>query len=108
MKKLAALFATTSLVLSLDVSAATFTLINGTSSEISEVYISSSGDDNWEENVIDGYVLPSGNQVNINIPNYQKFDLLIRSSDGGEEDYREFPGNVSSITLEGAGNSSYQ
>lgn len=108
MKKLAALFATTSLVLSLDASAATFTLINGTSSEISEVYISSSGADNWEENVIDGYVLPSGNQVNINIPNYQTFDLLIRSSDGGEEDYREFPGNVSSITLEGAGNSSYQ
>lgn len=108
MKKLAALFAAAGFVFSLDASAASFTLINGTSSEISEVYISATGVDDWEENIIEGYVLPSGNQVKVNIPNYNQFDLLIRSSDGGEEDYREFPGNVSSITLEGAGNSSYQ
>ena len=86
----------------------TVSLINGTTSEISAVYISSNTSDDWEENIIDGYVLPSGSQVNINIPNYEKFDLLVESSEGGQEDYRDFPGNVTQITLHGAGKADYK
>ena len=86
------------------------TLVNGTSSEINAVFISDSGTDDWEENLIpEGYVLPPGNKLEVKIEgSYKSFDLLIKSSDGGEEDYRDFPGKTKLIEFKGEGNSNYK
>jgi len=88
--------------------AATVSIVNQSSSELHAIYISGSGAGDWEENIIDGYVLPAGNEVDINIPNYSKFDLRIEDGDGNYEEYYEFPGKVSKIYLQGGGESSFE
>jgi len=85
------------------------TLVNATSSQISAIYISDSGTDDWEENIIEGYILPPGNKIDVQIQgSYQNFDLRIESTDGGEEDYIKFPGKTTYIEFKGAGNSNYR
>ncbi len=83
-------------------------LVNATSSDLNAIYISSSDENEWEENLIEGSILPSGNQVTVTIDGqYNKFDLMIESTDGGQEDYRNFPGTTSKIVLQGAGKADY-
>ena len=90
--------------------AGTLTLVNGSSSDLSGIYISDSGTNSWEENLVpEGSVLPAGNYIDVNIQgSYNKFDLRVESTEGGYEDYFEFPGNVSKITIKGGGESEYQ
>ena len=88
--------------------AATLTLINQSASEIHAIYISDSGTDDWEENVLEGYMLPPGNQLDIQIPSYRGFDLLLEDECGNSEDYRDFPGGTRQITIMGGGQSRYQ
>ena len=88
--------------------AATLTLVNQSASEIHAIYISDSGSNDWEENVIEGYMLPSGNQLDIQIPSYRSFDLRVEDEDGDYEDYRNFPGNTRQITIRGGGQSQYR
>lgn len=91
-------------------SAQTLTITNASSSDINAIYISQSGNDNWEENIIEGKVLPSGYQVPVNLKGFgnSNFDLMVESTDGGQEDYRDFPGNTTSITIKGGGSADYQ
>ncbi len=90
--------------------AGTLTLVNGSASDLSAIYISDSGTSSWEENLIpEGSVLPAGNYIDVDIQgSYNKFDLRIESTEGGYEDYFDFPGNASKITLKGGGQSEYQ
>ena len=90
-------------------SAQTLTIINSISSDITAIYISSSATDNWEENIIpDGYVLPSGNQIDVQINGqYDQFDLRVEAGDASE-DYTGYPGNTTAIEIQGAGNTQYQ
>ncbi len=79
---------------------------NLTSSEISGIYISDASSDDWEENLIEGYVLPPGNEITITVNGqYDKFDMRVESTEGGSEDYLGFPGSVYQISLQGAGKS---
>ena len=88
--------------------AQTLTLINGSTSDLDGVYISASATDDWEENLIEGKILPSGNQLTITINGqYDKFDLRVESK-GASEDYTEFPGNTTQITIHGGGQADYQ
>ena len=88
---------------------ADITIRNSTSSEISAIYISGSDTDDWEENVIEGYVLPAGNEFTIPVKgSYDSFDLRVESTEGGSEDYMDFPGQTSFIELKGAGKSNYK
>lgn len=88
--------------------AATLKVTNNSASEIHAIYISGSGTDDWEENIIDGYMLPSGNEVDIQVPNYRSFDLRVEDEDGNYEDYHDFPGKTRHIVLQGGGDSEYQ
>lgn len=84
-------------------------IVNGTASEIHAIYISDSGTDSWEENIISGYMLPPGNEVDIQINgSYGQFDLRVEDGDGNYEEYTNFPGNTSQIILNGGGDSEYQ
>ena len=88
--------------------AASLKIINRTASEIHAIYISDSGSNDWEENIIDGYMLPSRRQVDIQIPKYKNFDLRVEDNRGNSEDYTGFPGNTRQITLQGGGDSEYR
>ena len=92
----------------IDAQAATLKLTNKSSSDLHSIYISPSGTDNWEENIIEGMMLPSGNEVDVEIPNYQSFDLMVKDDQGGEEDYRDFPGKTKQITIQGGGQSTHR
>lgn len=89
--------------------AAKLTIINKTASEIHAIYISDSNSTNWEENVIDGYLLPSGNRLDIQITgSYKQFDLRVEDEEGNYEEYSNFPGKTREITLRGEGDSEYR
>ena len=89
--------------------AARLKLLNNTASDIHAIYISDSNTNNWEENIIEGYMLPSGNELDIEIPGtYKNFDLRVEDEDGNSENYQAFPGKTKQIILNGAGESEYQ
>ena len=104
-----ALIAGSVLMLAAGTASANFDLINNTSSVINAVYLSDSATDDWEENMIEGQVLNPGETMEMVVEvKYDKFDLRVESTEGGSEDYFEFPGNVSTIQLNGAGKSQYK
>ena len=83
-------------------------LENASSSEIHAIYISDGRASNWEENIIDGYMLPPGKTVDIEIPSYRTFDLRVEDETGDHEDYADFPGKTRYIKLKGNGQSEYR
>lgn len=90
-------------------SAGTLTLVNKSASDIHAIYISDSNSNDWEENILEGYMLPSGNQVDIQIEgSYNSFDLRVEDEDGSYEDYSGYPGHTSQIVLHGGGRSEFQ
>lgn len=89
--------------------AAALKLSNKSASDIHAIYISDSGTNDWEENIIEGYILPSGNEVDIQITgSYKFFDLRVEDGDGNSEEYDKFPGKTRQITLRGGGDSEYR
>jgi hypothetical protein len=91
-----------------DAQAGTLNITNASASEIHAIYISDSATNDWEENILEGYYLPSGNEVDIQIPNYKSFDLRVEDASGNYEDYQGFPGNTKEIMLQGGGDSQYR
>lgn len=88
--------------------AAKLRLTNKSASEIHAIYISDGGASDWEENIIDGYRLPSGNTVDIQIPKYGTFDLRVEDDEGNHEIYYDFPGKTTEIVLKGNNDSEYR
>ncbi len=83
-------------------------IINGSTSDIKGIYLTQTGADDWEENLIDGYVLPAGYQVTIELEKgFGDFDLNVESTQGGEESYEAFPAGTTRIVLHGDGNTDY-
>lgn len=66
----------------------TFTLINDTSYDIVEFQVSDPGDDIWSDDLMpNGYVLPAGNYVDVNIQDGEDFceyDIKAVFDDGEE------------------------
>ena len=91
-----------------DANAASISIVNQSASEIHGIYISSSDSSDWEENIIDGYVLPSGNELDITIPNYRQFDVRVEDGSGNFEEYEGFPGNTRKIYIQGGGDSEFE
>lgn len=89
--------------------AGSLTIVNQSASNINAIYISDSGASDWEENIIGGSTLPSGNEITVQIQGrYNKFDLRVEAVGGGEEDYYEFPGSTTRIAIKGGGQSEYR
>lgn len=62
-----------------------FVLLNKTGYTVSEVYVSSSASDDWEEDVLGQDVLANGQRVEINFETSERaclFDLKVVYSDG--------------------------
>lgn len=68
-----------------------FKLINTSSSGVVGVFVSHTGTSQWEENLIDGGVLPSGNQIDVVIADGRDvcdYDIKVSFQDGTSlEDY---------------------
>jgi len=89
--------------------AANLRIINRSGSDIHAIYISSSGSRDWEENIIEGEYLPSGNEFTIDVrANYRFFDLRVEDRSGNSVDYFEFPGRTRVITIRRGGQSEYE
>lgn len=89
--------------------AAALKIANKSASEIHAIYISDSGTDEWEENIIEGYLLPSGNELSVQINgSYDSFDVRVEDEAGNYEEYSGFPGKTRKIEIHGGGESKYQ
>ena len=81
-------------------SAATIMIKNNTGVTIEELYLSDSGTEDWEEDVLGNDVLDHGETLRINVDgSYQKFDIAIVTEAGEEAIYMELPGSAKNITL---------
>lgn len=64
-----------------------FTLVNRTGVEIHELYIASSAQQDWEEDVLGADVLPVGESVHITFPideSVELWDVKVVDSDGND------------------------
>jgi hypothetical protein len=69
-----------------------FVLKNQTSSEVTALQISTVSSESWEENLIAGYVLPAGNQVDVSIADGAsvcEYDIKVTFGDGSTIDDRD-------------------
>lgn len=68
-----------------------FTLINSSNSDVVAFHVSHAGTGSWEENLIAGGFLPSGNELGIQIADGRStcvYDILTEFADGQRlEDY---------------------
>lgn len=82
-----------------------FKLINISSSSVVGVYLSHSGTQDWEANLVpDGSVLPPGNEVDVTIADGRStcsYDIRIEFQDGTElEEYEIDACELGSYTIE--------
>ena len=80
-----------------------FTLVNRTGVEIHELYIASSAQQDWEEDVLGADVLPIGESVDITFSvdeSVELWDLKVVDSDGNDLQWGQLHLNaISTITL---------
>ena len=88
--------------------AKTLSIVNGSASTLTGIYISDSGTDDWEENILAGQKLKPGEQFDIDMQvSYKKFDMRVEAG-SASEDYFEYPGSTKKITIHGGGDSDYE
>ncbi len=64
-----------------------FKLVNLSSGDVVEFYVSHSGTNEWEENLLDGAYLPSGNEIDVSIDDNRKscsYDIRAVFGDGAD------------------------
>ncbi|MDR2523553.1 MAG: hypothetical protein LBC93_07650 [Synergistaceae bacterium] len=81
---------------------------NNTGVEIVELYISDSGTNDWEEDVLGSDTLSQGETLNLTVNgSYRKFDLRITDGENAL-DFFGLDGSATSIVLNSDGTASYQ
>ena len=94
---------------SLAAEAGTINIKNAVGEEIYRIYISASGTDDWEEDVLGDNVLENGQTLRLSVNgSYTKFDLRAEDEAGNSVSWYELPGNATSITLKSDGTAEYQ
>ncbi len=84
----------------------TFTLTNSSSSAVTGFYVSRTSTKSWEENLIDGSVLPSGKEIDVEIADGRsvcEYDVKATFEDGTKlEDYNINLCELGAYTVEDA------
>ena len=89
--------------------AGTILIHNETGFTIMEVYISDSGTDNWEEDVLGQNVLEAGDVLRVTVHgSYEEFDLMVSDDEGTYVHWYGLPGNASEITIYADGTAEYR
>jgi hypothetical protein len=80
--------------------AGTIQVVNATGFAIQEMYISDSGTDDWEEDLLGDEVLENGDILTIQVDgSYEQFDLAAVAPDGAQASWTGLPGGAKKITL---------
>jgi hypothetical protein len=96
------------MALSVAAEAAKIDIINKTGVEIHELYLSDSGTDDWEEDVLGEDTLPNGKTLRIDVSgSVDSFDLKIVDEEGDSLEFRKLDGDASEITLKNDGTAEY-
>jgi len=91
------------------VEAAVILIKNSTGADIYEIYVSDSGSDDWEEDVLGNDVLENGETLRLRISgSYRKFDMSTVDGYGNSVSWYGLPGNVNQITIYRDGTAEYK
>jgi hypothetical protein len=89
--------------------ASTISIRNDTVIDIYYLYISSSGSNDWEEDVLGNNILEAGDTLRVNVSgSYHMFDLRVEDDSGGYIEFFKFPGNATQIVLKRDGSADYR
>jgi hypothetical protein len=89
--------------------AGTIQIVNATGFTLQEIYVSDSGTEDWEEDVLGGDVLEDGVTLNLRVNgSYEYFDLAAVDTEGNQVQWAELPGEASKITIHGDGSADVQ
>jgi hypothetical protein len=111
MKKVTAILAAVSAVMFFGAAAFAGTIMinNETGFELHEIYISDSGADNWEEDVLGDNILGVGNALRLNVNgSFEQFDMRAVDAEGNTCDWFELPGGASQIAIYANGTAEYK
>ncbi|MCL2011101.1 MAG: hypothetical protein FWG71_11245 [Synergistaceae bacterium] len=82
---------------------------NATGFTLMEIYISDSGTDDWEEDILGHDVLEDGETLRLTVSGtYSRFDMAAVDDEGDAVGWYGLPGNVTRITIYGDGTAEYQ
>ena len=82
---------------------------NATGFTLMEIYISDSGTEDWEEDVLGMEVLEDGETLRLTVSgSYSHFDMAAVDDEGDAVGWYGLPGNVTQITIYGDGSAEYR
>ena len=82
---------------------------NATGFTLTEIYISDSGTDDWEEDVLGQDVLEDGETLRLTVNgSYSQFDMAAVDDEGDSVGWYELPGGATQITIYGDGTAEYK
>jgi hypothetical protein len=80
--------------------AGTIQIVNATGFTLQEIYVSDSGTEDWEEDVLGGDVLEDGVTLNLQVNgSYEYFDLAAVDGEDNQASWTGLPGNARKITI---------
>ena len=89
--------------------AGVITIRNATGFTLMEIYISDSGTDDWEEDVLGQDVLEDGDTLRLTVNgSYSQFDMAAVDDEGTAVSWYKLSGNATQITIYGDGTAEYQ
>jgi hypothetical protein len=84
-------------------------IVNATGFDLHEIYVSDSGTNDWEEDVMGSDVLEANQTLRLSVNgSYSQFDLMAVDSEGTSVEWRGLPGNTSQIKIYADGTAEYQ
>ena len=84
-------------------------ITNAVGGEISSLYLSDSGENEWEEDLLGNNTLDDGDSLRVTVQgSYDSFDLRAEDDEGNAVEWYGFPGNVTRITLKDDGTAAFK
>ena len=104
------LLATLLFVFSVAAEAGVITITNRCGDDIYYLYLSDSGTNNWEEDILGASdVLENRATLRVNVKgSFRQFDLRAEDDDGNYLEWYRFPGNTTRITLNADGTATHE
>ena len=89
--------------------AAVITIKNATGGDLYEIYISDSGTEDWEEDVLGRDILEDGETLSLTVNgSYKQFDMAAVDGEGTSVAWLRLPGSARSITIYADGTAEYR
>lgn len=94
--------------LGLAAEAGNISVVNATGFDLYEIYVSDSGTNDWEDDMLGSEVLSSGQTLQISVNgSYQSFDLMAVDNEGTSVRWMGLPGSASTVKIYANGTAEY-